>query len=211
MNNVKILIGSTLNNLASAKKNGKLCLTELYILNIIDKFIPNCNNSTTLKLQKIYRDIQTAYPHICNIRNKPAKFTFKFNNININNFFQEMATFNININAQTNLPPSSVGDGSKTTPHSTTIIFTRDDFTTNTIPPYADPEGDNAKLLKILSLPAGGTLKLNNTPVVVNQIIDFADIDLGNLTYSPDPANTTARVEPFTFSIADAGSLTFTS
>lgn len=210
-NSIKILLGSTLNKLNNVKKTGKICFPELYILNLISKFLPNCNKEIEGKLKKLYRDIQTSNSYICKIRNTPNNYTFKFKNININNFFGEMANFNINITGQTNLPPTDVGDGSKTTAHATTSVFLRVDFTTNTVPPYADPEGDIAQLLKILSLPSGGDLKLNGTNVVLNQVIDFSDIDAGLFTYDPEPTSTTTRVEPFSFAIADAGSLSFTS
>ena len=111
-----------------------------------------------------------------------------------------------NVEAQENLPPSEVGDNSLTTDYGETIIFTVADFTTGTTPAYADPEGDNADLLKILTLPGAGNLYYNGSPVVLNQIITFNDIALGLLTYIPNLADTDGDVQTFNFSIADAGS-----
>ena len=72
-----------------------------------------------------------------------------------------MANFSVTINEQINQPPSQVGDGARTTDHATTVTFTVADFTTNTTPAYSDPEGDAAAQLRVLSLPANGTLLLN--------------------------------------------------
>ena len=122
-----------------------------------------------------------------------------------------MAIFNINVTAYDNQPPV-VGDGERTTNYGEAITLTRADFTTNTTPPYYDPEGDAPITLRIDSLPAGGLLKLNGVDVVVNQELDFVtDIDSGLFTYTPDLNSTEAHTVDFNFSIADAGSGLFTS
>jgi hypothetical protein len=121
-----------------------------------------------------------------------------------------MANFTITVDGYTNLPPTEVGDGSATTDHAATIVYTRAMFTTNTIPPYSDPEGDAALNLKITSLPASGLLKLNGVNVTLNQILSFVDhIDAGLFTYVPDAGILAAYNTSFTFEISDAGSLTF--
>lgn len=117
-----------------------------------------------------------------------------------------MATFTVSINSYTNLPPSAVGDGSETTDYGITLVYTRAMFTTNTTPPYNDPEGDAALDLKVLTLPVSGTLELNSVAVIINQIISFADIDSGLLTYAPDNGIQTSHDVSFTFQIADEGS-----
>jgi len=120
-----------------------------------------------------------------------------------------MASFTITVDGAVNLPPTNVGDGTQTTNYGTTLIYTRADFTTNTNPPYTDPEGDAALNLKITSLPTTGVLKLNGINVTINQIISFVDIDNSLFTYVPDNNITTTYNDPFTFEIADAGSQTF--
>lgn len=117
-----------------------------------------------------------------------------------------MATFTVTVDSYTNLPPTSIGDGAETTNYGTALIYTRAMFTTNTVPPYADPEGDAALNLKILDLPAEGELQFDTVPVIINQIISFADIDLGKLTYVPNSGNQNAYNASFNFEIADAGS-----
>jgi len=122
-----------------------------------------------------------------------------------------MANFTITVDSYENQPASEVGDGSATTTYGTPIVYTRAMFTTNTIPPYSDPEGDAALNLKILSLPVEGLLKLNAINVTLNQIISFTNIDSGLFTYVPNDANSNAYSDTFSFSIADAGSGIFTA
>lgn len=117
-----------------------------------------------------------------------------------------MANFTISVDSYENLPASSVGDGAATTEHGEVLSYTRAMFTTNTVPPYADPEGDAALNLKVTSLPVNGLLKLNSVDVTLNQIISFADIDSGLFTYTPDTGITAAYDASFSFQIADAGS-----
>jgi hypothetical protein len=122
-----------------------------------------------------------------------------------------MANFNINVTQYDNQPPT-IGDGERNTNYGEAITLTRADFTTNTNPPYYDPEGDAPATLRIISLPASGVLKLNNVDVVVNQEIDFiTEIDASLLTYTPDLNNTAAHSVAFGFEIADEGSDVFAS
>lgn len=102
--------------------------------------------------------------------------------------------------------PPVVGDGEATIDYGQTLVFTRDMFTTLTQPPYNDPEGDAALELQIISLPTDGTIKLDGTPVIINQIIPFSDIDAGLLTYVPDLEDVDGDIEGFDFAISDAGS-----
>ena len=138
-------------------------------------------------------------------------FNFRTSNNNINTKFSNMATFTINVDAQVNLPPSAVGDNSITIHHSTTKVFTSADFTTNTTPMYADPEGDAAFELRITTLPLSGTLKYNNIAVTISQIIPFTGIDAGNLIYESDGSNNSAYNVAFNFEVSDAGSQQFVS
>lgn len=122
-----------------------------------------------------------------------------------------MATFTITTDAYINQPPTQVGDGSTSTSYGVTYTFTRADFTTLTTPAYSDPEGDAAGNLRVLTLPSTGSLEYNSTPVTINQVISFSDIDSGLFTYIPDNATTSTYDDTFTFEIADVGSGTYTS
>lgn len=122
-----------------------------------------------------------------------------------------MALFNINITGYDNQPPT-IGNGSRNTSYGTPIELTRADFTTNTNPPYSDPEGDSPLNLKVTSLPVAGILKLNGVAVTVNQEISFVtSIDEGHLTYTPDINNTSEHDVSFNFQISDAGSNIYVS
>jgi hypothetical protein len=122
-----------------------------------------------------------------------------------------MANFNINVTGYDNQPPT-IGDGQKETNYGQALPLNRADFTTNTTPPYSDPEGDLPLNLKITSLPAAGILRLDGVDVTVNQEISFiSDIDAGKLTYTPDLNNTSAHSVSFGFEISDEGSNTYVS
>lgn len=115
------------------------------------------------------------------------------------------------VDAQANQPPSEVGDGTATIPYGTTLVFTSAMFTSGTTPPYADPEGDPASNLKILTLPTLGKIKYNGVNIFAGDVIALSDVDLGLLTYVPDNADTDGDVQGFTFQVSDTGSQTYTS
>lgn len=141
-----------------------------------------------------------------------SDFTFQTSNNNINTLFSNMATFTLNINAQVNLPPTSVGDGSVTMANAATHVFTVANFTTSTVPVYSDPEGDAAENLRVLSLPVDGELQYNGIAVTLNQIIPFQgaiSIASGDFRYVASSMNSSADTEVFDFEISDTGSNTF--
>ena len=161
---------------------------------VTEGFIFNIQDADKLKYTRTELEYETS-------------FIFQTSDNNeTNNLFSNMANFTITVEGQINEPPV-VGDGTATTEYNTPIVFTRAMFTTNTTPPYNDPEGDAALSLKITSLPSVGVIQLNGINITVNQIFDFTDdIDSGNLVYVPDPSNTGTYSPDFTFEIADAGS-----
>lgn len=112
--------------------------------------------------------------------------------------------------AQPNLPPDNVGDNAINALYGTSIIFTKANFTTETTPPYSDPEGDEPFMLKVTSLPADGTLQLDGVPVGVNQEIPFTEIDAGYLVFVPNVLTITSNILTFDFEISDEGSQLFT-
>lgn len=122
-----------------------------------------------------------------------------------------MALFTLTTNEYINQPPSQIGNGSAITNYGQVYTFTEADFTTNTVPVYIDPEGDNAFELKITSLPSDGTLEYNSVAVIVNQIISFSDIGSGLFKYIPDNGNTSQYNTTFNFEVSDSGSQIFIS
>tara|TARA_R110000772_G_scaffold62241_1_gene139993 strand:+ start:1638 stop:2378 length:741 start_codon:yes stop_codon:yes gene_type:complete len=139
-----------------------------------------------------------------------TSFTFTISDTGSTNYYAGAdATFNVNVSQEENLPPSSVGNKDFTISDSNTVVFTSANFTTETTPVYADPEGDTADKLKITSLPTVGIINLDGTPITINQIIPFSEITSGSLTYVPDTG--TPYVITFNFEIADSGSGIFTA
>lgn len=108
-----------------------------------------------------------------------------------------------------NEAPTQVGNGSVDIKVGQTIIFERIIFTTLLDNPYTDAEGDAADKLKILELSSFGTMKLNGSLVVVDQEINFSDIDLGLLTYTCNSIPGAGEEDTFRFQISDTGSGNF--
>jgi len=135
----------------------------------------------------------------------------KETNYKYTKFKTNMANFNINV-SYTNRPPSIVGnytlevDGNS----QPEVVLNSAFFTTDTTPAYNDPEGDAPYELKILSLPAEGTLKYNGSAVQVNDIIPFSDINNDLLTYDATGL-TYDTTTVFTFAVSDTGSQNFSS
>jgi len=138
-------------------------------------------------------------------------FKFQLGDNELLKTYSNMATYTVTVNASVNLPPSAVGDGSQTTGYGVTIVYSVADLTSSLTPPYADPEGDSAENLRVLSLPVTGTLKIDGVDAIINDIVSFTDIGLGKLTYVPDNATLTGYADPWDFEISDEGSSTYTS
>jgi hypothetical protein len=115
-----------------------------------------------------------------------------------------MANFAININAVVNESPTQLGTYNLLLLFNQAHTFTVANFTTETIPPYIDPESDPAATIRITSLPVTGALQLSAVAVTLNQDIPVASI--GNLVYTAAIGQTAGYSESFTFDIADSGS-----
>ena len=88
-------------------------------------------------------------------------------------------------------------------------MFTLDDFTTDTTPPYNDPEGNPPLEVRINTLPVAGTLELNAITVVPGQVIPVIDITNSLLVFIP-PSQDAVDASNFEFSVSDSGSGLFT-
>jgi len=131
---------------------------------------------------------------------------FKVSDFNQNSKYSSMATFTINVNEYENLPPDQIGNNTVTINNGEIKIFTVEDFTSNTTPPYDDPEGDAPYKLKILSLPSDGSkLVLDEDDLSINSEIFFTDIALGLFRCELTP-NASAHSINFNFTISDVGS-----
>ncbi len=103
--------------------------------------------------------------------------------------------------------PSQIGNNSITTDNRTEYVFTIADFTTNTTPDYADPEGDPMSYVLIRGIPEYGSLQLSGVTILSGGIVSSSNISTGNLKYVPGDTDN-AYYEEFSFDIADTGSNT---
>lgn len=79
--------------------------------------------------------------------------------------------------------PTQIGANTIAIAFGSTHIFTLANFTTETTPAYSDPEDDDLSLIKILTLPATGTLQLNGVDVQLGDQITSGQISTNNFTY----------------------------
>lgn len=121
-----------------------------------------------------------------------------------------MGVITINASAKDNQPPSLSGWLSISLDYGTTHTFTLANFTTETNPPYSDPEGDNLSGIKITELPLLGELRLSGAPVNINDEIGVGDISAGNLTYLANGDNAGYTDGNSRFTVKDSGSNTYT-
>lgn len=123
-----------------------------------------------------------------------------------------MGTISLNISGRDNLPPSASGWKSISLDYGATHVFTVANFTTETNPPYADPEDDALEAIKITSLPAQGVLKKGVTPVIANEEITAIELGAGDLTYESDNTDIDGYSDGFMeFLVADLGSHSYTT
>mgnify|MGYP003118653796 CR=1 FL=1 len=123
-----------------------------------------------------------------------------------------MATFTVTTSTKPSGAPTTVGDRKIVLDHGGTHIFTIANLTTETTPPYVDPENDAISKFKILSATyANGAINLSGVPVTIGQEIDHTDITSGLLTYNDDSANALDHESLLTFTLSDLGSNTFSS
>lgn len=122
-----------------------------------------------------------------------------------------MGVISINCDAQVNQPPNSTGWLRVYVNYNATHVFTLANFTTETTPPYADPEGDDLAGIKITELPTMGQLLLSSVAVQVDDEIGQADIAAGNLTYLADGDNEGYSDGNARFTVKDQGSNTYTT
>jgi len=76
--------------------------------------------------------------------------------------------------------PPVVSDFTKTGPEDNDILFAATNFTSK----FSDVDGDSMTRIKIISLPANGTLKLSGVAIAAGQEITLAN--LANITFTPD-------------------------
>jgi len=118
-----------------------------------------------------------------------------------------MGAITLNINPKDNQPPNSSGWLSLPLDYNELYVFSLADFTTNTNPPYGDPEGDTFESIIVKSLPLQGVLSNNGSAVLVDQDISAMALSGGLLSYQSDASDTDGYSDSsMTFLVSDEGS-----
>ena len=92
----------------------------------------------------------------------------------------------------------TAADRTVTTAADTAYAFIAADFR------FADSDvGDTLASVRIVTLPAAGTLALDGTAVIVDQVVTRARIDAGDLTFTPVTGQSGAAYGSFTFKVND--------
>lgn len=123
-----------------------------------------------------------------------------------------MGIITLDVLAIDNRAPNSTGWLSVPLVYNELYVFTLANFTTETTPAYADPDGDAFHSLKIASLPSQGTLVNNSVASTVGDVVTSADLSGGLFTYQADAADTDGYSDGFMkFTVSDVGSLLYTT
>ncbi len=97
------------------------------------------------------------------------------------------------------LAAPSAANGDVTLDEDTTYAFTVADFN------FSDPDGDPLAKIQITRLESAGSLELNGVELQQSDEVSRADIEAGNLTFTPNPnANGTGYAD-FGFKVHDGG------
>ena len=123
-----------------------------------------------------------------------------------------MGIITLDISSRANQPPSSSGWLSLSLQYNQLYSFTLANFTTETTPAYADPEGDLLHSIRVVSLPEKGLLKKSNTPVLVGDVVTAAELSSGILKYQADSSDVNGYSDGYmSFTVSDSGSFTYTT
>ena len=123
-----------------------------------------------------------------------------------------MGIITIDISARANRRPSSTGWLSLSLAYNQLYVFTLANFTTETTPAYADPDGDSFHSLKISSLPVQGSLTKNNVASSIGDVITSSELSSGVFKYQADASDTIGYSDGFmSFTVSDTGSLLYTT
>ena len=112
-------------------------------------------------------------------------------------------TFTVNVNDLNDAPTAS--NNTVTTNEDTAYTFSATDFN------FADVDGDSLNQIQVTTLESVGSLQLNGVDVTLNQVISIADINVGNLTFTPVAGASGAGYDSFGFSVHDGAAYSASS
>lgn len=117
-----------------------------------------------------------------------------------------MGTFTVINGAYVN-QSGSVGDNTIERPNRVTTVLTMEMFTSQTTPPYTDPENDPADAIKIISIDGNNTGKyqVDNVDVVPEQIIDISVVQAERFVHV-GPDQDSVSNDSIGFAVRDSGS-----
>jgi len=170
----KILVGSMLNNIQNAKKYGKLCPKELFLLKIINDLTQLCQVTNNFELHKILNEkafiLQNKYKSICNYRVKQYDkiFISGKNEKDLNS-----------INYKSNNLVST--DNFTSILDNTIYNFKIEDFTSG-----IKLDDNLTYAIIVTSLPSIGILSFNNNPVNIGQQILLSSLNSNSLQFIPN-------------------------
>ena len=105
-------------------------------------------------------------------------------------------TMTVDVTPDNDAPTAA--DNTVVTLEDTAYVFTAADFNFSDI-----DTGDTLQHVQITSLETAGALQLSGVDVVLNQIIDVADITAGNLTFTPAQDQNGVAYDSFGFKVSD--------
>jgi len=204
------LIGSLHKSFDLASLNGNLKLKNLYLLNLINKYIYGCGSAITFNQKQYLLNLAIAIENldknICRYREQRSLYT---NIVGCKNCKNVNQSDYVVINT-----PPEINDDVIITPACLypTIKFTTLNYLCGmvgikvTLQNFTSDSSFNFlgsavayKNLKITSLPISGALTYNGIPIVLNQIIDLQDFDAMNYTQL---SSSETNKDSFTFQVS---------
>jgi hypothetical protein len=218
---LKIIAASTAAKaINKARVTGKLSLVAVTKLNLLHYYMEFALAQIAAgveeykdkyeQLVNIHKCLVNSCPDIiCNIREASCSSDEYENgaNLTIKNPYNPVAPVTPPPTPEPeNLPPT-IGDNTLTVDNNVVTVLTLDMFTSQTIAPYNDPEGDLIDAIRIdrINGTNQGVFKVSNIDIVVGQIITREQIDAGDFTHHGADINTVAS-DSFDFSARDEGS-----
>ena len=122
-----------------------------------------------------------------------------------------MAVMSISVGARANQPPSQSGYLLVNIESGNSHVFSFNNFTIDTVPPYSDPEGDEMEAVKIISIPFKGLLKKGGVILAEEDSITKSELDSGQLVYETNIGDEGYEDSFASFVVSDVGSSIFTS
>tara|TARA_R110002074_G_scaffold325020_1_gene495253 strand:- start:828 stop:1568 length:741 start_codon:yes stop_codon:yes gene_type:complete len=118
-----------------------------------------------------------------------------------------MGKITLDVAAMENQPPTSSGWVRIDLTEGATRIITLDNLTTDTTPPYSDPEGDALLKIMITALPLNGVLKKNLVELQTSDEVTVTEINNNELSYTASATDSKGYSDGYTgYLVSDVGS-----